>query len=87
MTIEIKNFGDILISRPAGKEAFHLADAYVLKKVANDEPIILDFKDVNVLTPSWADEFITNLQSKFSNPIDFLHTDNPSVKATLSVIL
>lgn len=87
MIIEIKNFGDILISRPAGKEAFQLASAYVFKDITTDEPIILDFKDVNVLTPSWADEFITNLKSKFSNPINFLHTDNPSVKATLSVII
>ena len=87
MTIEIKNFGNILISRPAGKEAFQLADAYVLKNVTNDEQIILYFKDVNVLTPSWADEFLTNLKTKFSNSIDFLHTDNPSVKATLSIIL
>ena len=33
MKIEIKKFGKLLISRPAGKEAFAAAKAYVLKEV------------------------------------------------------
>ena len=48
--------GDILFPL-AGKEDFNLL-AYVFKDITNEEPIILDFKDVNVL--SLADEFITN---------------------------
>ena len=87
MIININNFGDILISRPAGREAFLLAKAYVFKELKDSDKIILDFEGIKVLTPSWADEFITGIKSEYSNNMDYINTENPSVKASLKTIL
>ena len=86
MLVKISNFGDILMSRPAGREAFLMAKAYVFKEINNDE-IILDFNNVKVLAPSWADEFITGIKSEYQNTIQYINTDNPSVKASLNIVL
>lgn len=80
MTISIQKFGTTLISRPAGREAF-LALQPQLKDLQNDEKIVLDFNDVMVLTPGWADEFITPLQKKYSSRVTLINDDNPSIKA------
>jgi len=85
MRIEIKKFGDILTSRPAGKEAYLSARAYILPKESSEE-IILDFEGVKVLSPSWGDEFITKIEQDFSGKVSFEHTDNISVKATLDIL-
>ena len=87
MIISINNFGDILISRPAGREAFLLAKAYVFKGIRENDEIILDFEGIKVLAPSWADEFISGIKSEYSNKLQFLNTENPSVKASLKAIL
>jgi len=86
MLVKIINFGDVLMSRPAGREAFMMAKAYVFKNIDNDE-IILDFDNVKVLAPSWADEFITGIKSNYSNSIQYINTENPSVKASLETVL
>lgn len=91
MRIEIKKFGKILISRPAGREAFAAAKAYILpaNNDFNLEPleIIMDFDGVDVLSPSWADEFITGLRSLFKNAkITFVNKENESVIATLETL-
>jgi|GEM_PF-1008050 len=65
MNIALKKFGTTLVSRPAGKEAW-LAFQPVLKEVTENEQIIVDFKDVVVLTPSWADEFLTPLKKNMA---------------------
>lgn len=85
MTIELKKFGTTLISRPSGKEAW-LAFQPVLKEVPENEEIVVDFADVVVLTPSWADEFLTPLRSRFGERVKLLNTDNASVKATLAIL-
>ncbi len=86
MNIKITKFGKLLISRPAGKEAFAAAKAYVLKDVAGKD-IVLDFEGVDVLSPSWADEFITGLKKMYKgSAIKYLNTENQSVKATLKLI-
>lgn len=86
MKIEIKKFGKLLISRPAGKEAFAAAKAYLLKDLT-DQEIILDFDGVDVLSPSWADEFISGLKDLYRNAkITYLDGGNPSVKATLKIL-
>lgn len=83
MVIKMEKFGKMLISRPAGREAFLAAKAYVLPE--KNELIELDFSEVAVLGPSWADEFIREL--KLVNPnIKYLNTDNLSVKNTLEFI-
>jgi len=87
MLVKIKNFGDILMSRPAGRDAFLMAKAYVLKEAKDNNDIVLDFDDVKVLAPSWADEFISGIKSEFSNPLQYINTENPSVKASLKTVL
>ena len=87
MIIPIKNFGDILISHPAGREAFLLAKAYVFKEIKDNDDIILDFNGIKVLAPSWADEFILGIKSIYTNNLQYINTNNPSVKASLKTVL
>ncbi len=84
MTIELKKFGDILVSRPAGREAYLAMSAYLLKGVKKDEKIIIDFAGIKVLAPSWADEVITKLAQNYG--IQLKNADNPTVKATLKTL-
>ena len=83
MTVNMGNFGDVLMSRPAGREAFLMAKAYVFKGISADDEIILDFDEIKMLAPSWADEFITGIKSEYANALSYVNTENPSVKATL----
>ena len=85
MNIEIKKFGITLVSRPAGKEAW-LAFQPTLNEVEEGEKIIVDFDGVVVLTPSWADEFLTPLRLKFKEKVELINTNNPSVQATLLIL-
>ena len=85
MVVKGCNFGDILMSRPAGREAFLMAKAYIFKGISKDDGIILDFDEVKVLAPSWADEFISGVKKDYSNELQYINTENPSVKATLKI--
>ncbi len=86
MKIDVSKFGDVLISRPAGREAFLAARAYAIPK-NNIEPIELDFSNVKVLTPSWADEFVTGLSKEFgSERIKIIEGNNASVKTTFETL-
>lgn len=85
MRIELKKFGEILVSRPAGREAYLAMSAYLLKDLDKNEPIELDFSGVKVFTPSWADEVITNIFKDFKN-VKFLNAENPTVQATLKIL-
>ncbi|MFZ2299630.1 MAG: DUF4325 domain-containing protein [Candidatus Moraniibacteriota bacterium] len=85
MRIEMKKFGDMLISRPAGREAYLALSAYLTKDVKRDELLEIDFAGVKVLTPSWADEVITKLSEEFRD-IRLEHTENPTVQATLKTL-
>lgn len=85
MRIELKKFGTVLSSRPAGKEAYLTARAYLLPKNKN-EKIEIDFSGVQVLSPSWADEFITPVKNEFGNKLILLSSDNSSVKVTLEIL-
>lgn len=87
MNIEICKFGDILVSRPAGKEAFLMAKAYILSSLKKDEELSLDFSNVKVLTPSWADEFITGIKNNYNVSIKYINTQNESVSASLKTVL
>jgi len=87
MVVKIKNFGDILMSRPAGRDAFLMAKAYVFKETNKNDEIILDFDEVKVLAPSWADEFISGIKSEYTNSLQYINTENPSVKASLKTVL
>ncbi|HBW74060.1 MAG: hypothetical protein UX10_C0016G0017 [Candidatus Magasanikbacteria bacterium GW2011_GWA2_45_39] len=85
MRIEIKKFGTILSSRPAGKEAWLAAKAYIVPDI-KEENVEVDFNGVQVLAPSWADEFLTPLQKMFGKKIKYLPCDNPTVKTTLEIL-
>jgi Fe-S cluster assembly iron-binding protein IscA len=63
-----------------------MAKAYVFKELKNNDDIILDFDKIKVLTPSWADEFITGIKAEYTNTVQYLNTENPSVKASLRAI-
>jgi hypothetical protein len=41
------------MSRPAGREAYLMAKAYVFREIKPEDDIVLDFDAVKVLTPSW----------------------------------
>jgi hypothetical protein len=85
MCIELIKFGDILVSRPAGREAYLAMSAYNLKDASEDEDILIDFSGVKVLTPSWADEVVTKIAAKYKN-VKFINTQNTSVQATLKTL-
>lgn len=85
MIIQLNKFGTTLVSRPSGKEAW-LAFQSTLKNISEEEEVIVDFQDVVVLTPSWADEFLTPLKSRFREQVKLRNINNPSVTATLSIL-
>ena len=85
MRIELKKFGEVLISRPAGREAFLAMSAYLIKDIREDEKIEVDFRGVKALAPSWADEVITKLAEKFKN-VKLINTDNATVQTTLKIL-
>lgn len=85
MKIEVKKFGELLISRPAGREAALAAKSY-LQPANNTDPIELDFTGVRVLAPSWIDEFLQGLRQAFGDRVRCLHSDNPSVIASLKAL-
>lgn len=84
MIISLKKFGTTLVSRPSGKEAW-LAFQPVMSEISGDEEIIVDFDGV-VLTPSWADEFLTPLRKQFNDRVKLHNIGNPSVVATLAIL-
>lgn len=85
MKIYLKKFGTLLNSRQAGKEAW-AAFLPSLSEVGSDEKIEVDFEGVITFSPSWGDEFLTALKAKYAERVVFLHTENPSVKATLELL-
>ena len=86
MKIELQKFGEFLTSRPAGREAWLSAKAYTLDKISSQEKIEVDFTGIKVLTPSWADEFISTLAREYPGQIILLPSDNASVKASLEFV-
>ena len=85
MRVELKKIGTVLTSRPAGKEAYLVAKAYSLPTDAT-EKIEVDFSGVQVLTPSWADEFLTPLFADYAGRVTLLPSDNASVRAALEIL-
>ncbi|MBM3283275.1 DUF4325 domain-containing protein [Candidatus Gottesmanbacteria bacterium] len=85
MIIKLHKFGEILISRPSGREAYLSAKAYLLdKKISLVE---FDFAKVRVLSPSWIDEFVTLLKKDYPGiKIIFRKTGNPSVVESIKIL-
>ena len=87
MTLQMLKFGKILNSRPTGREAA-LRAKQIINGSNDPEGIILDFSDVEVLTPSFADEFITGLKNIYPNITIKFHgfENNPVIRDTLSAL-
>lgn len=85
MIIRLNKFGTTLTSRQDGKEAYS-AFLSTLQSVTDNEEIKIDFDGVITFTPSWADEFITPILGAYGSRVKLLHTDNPSVEATLRLL-
>ena len=83
MKIELKKFGDVLTSRPDGREAF-AAIRPTLDPDATE--VQIDFSGVLSLSPSWADEFLRGLKEQYGDRVVYLSSDNPSVIATLEIL-
>lgn len=86
MKLPIEKFGTVLISRPAGREAALAALAYSIPKTGDDH-IELDFTKVDVMTPSWMDEFLQTLYEKVPQErIEIIEGENASVRMTMKTI-
>ena len=81
-TIQLKKFGTVLVSRPAGQEAFNA----IRPQLNTATPIQIDFDGVLTVTPSWLDEFLTRLNDYNGGKVDLLPTKNASVLAALPVL-
>lgn len=86
MIIALQKFGTTLISRQAGREAL-AAFQPTLRGIGSQEKIEIDFMGVITFSPSWADEFLTPLLRDFGDRLVLRDTDNPSVKATMDILL
>lgn len=86
MKLELRKFGTTLSSRPAAKEAWSVTRAYILSGKKPAEKIEVDFTGVQVLTPSWADEFISSLKQEYPNEVILLPSENASVKMSLEFV-
>jgi len=85
MTIKIKKFGDILTSRPAGREAALVTLAYE-SQIKNAATVTLDFEGVKVLTPSWLGEFLNTLVENKIKNIQYQNTSNPTVSSSIEIL-
>lgn len=85
MIIEIKKFGTTLTSRDDGREAY-AAIQPLLRDLKLNENLELDFTGVNTFSPSWGDEFITNLYKVHKEKLILRYTNNPSVIATIAML-
>ena len=81
-TIQLKKFGTVLVSRPSGLEAFRA----LRPTLDANETVDIDFDDVMTVTPSWFDEFLTNLAEYLSGRVELRSTENASVRAMLPVL-
>lgn len=87
MKIEIKKFGDHLISRPEGRDAALVIRNQFLN-LSTEKFIELDFDQVKVLTPSWLDEILQEIyKSHPKENVSFINTYNASVRASLETVL
>lgn len=81
-TIHLKKFGNVLVSRPVGQEAFNA----IRPHLSADELVQIDFSGVLTITPSWLDEFLTHLADFNHGKVELLPTNNASVLAALPVL-
>lgn len=86
MTIQMRKFGTVLNSRPAGREALLAISPTLPPASPEAEDIELDFAAVEVLTPSFAEEFVIGLLDRYPGHVRFKNTDNVTVLTTLDFL-
>lgn len=85
MRVKLKQYGAILTSRPAGREAALAMRASL--RPASGETIELDFDGVLSVAPSWLDEVLGALRRDYGRDrVICLPTQNLSVVESLKVI-
>jgi hypothetical protein len=85
MKVEVKKFGEILTSRPAGHEAGLAIKAYF--KPTSGDRLELDFSGVLAMGPSWLDEVLTVLRNEYGKErVICLPSENASVAESLKII-
>jgi len=85
MTIFLRKFGTTLSGRQFGRESLAAFESS-LKKVKDNEEVVVDFEGVVTFTPSWGDEFLSSLLDKFGKHLILKNTSNLSVQATLKLL-
>lgn len=80
--IQLKKFGNVLLSRPSGQEAFNA----IRPQLDPNTLVKIDFNDVLTVSPSWLDEFLTRLADFNQGKVELLPTNNASVLVTLPVL-
>lgn len=85
MKLQLEKFGRTLLSRELGSEAFK-AFQPTLRELAEDEELEIDFSGVLTLSPSWADEFLSQLLNQMDDKLVLLPSENLSVQATLKIL-
>ncbi|MDO8524650.1 MAG: DUF4325 domain-containing protein [bacterium] len=85
MKLQLEKFGQTLISRELGSEAFK-AFQPTLRELPKDEELEIDFSGVLTLSPSWADEFLSPLLNQLDEKLTLLPSDNLSVHATIRIL-
>lgn len=85
MKVQVKKFGEILTSRPAGREAGLAIKAYFKPKPGHR--VELDFKGVLAVGPSWLDEVLTILRDAYGKErVVCIPSENVSVTESLKII-
>ncbi len=85
MKINLKQFGESLSSRQAGKDASS-GFSSTLTRLQPNESIELDFEGVSSLSPSWGDEFLSPLLKELKDRLVLFNTTNLSVDATIKLL-
>lgn len=85
MRVKLIKFGEILTSRPAGREAGLAIKAYQKPKAG--ENIELDFDGVLSVGPSWLGEVLSILYEEYGRSrVTCLPSDNSSVIESLKIL-
>ena len=85
MIIPVHKFGEILVSRPAGRE-HGLIMRSSFRPATTDESIELDFAGVRVVAPSWLDEVLTSLREEYGDRVRCLPSTNASLVESLKTL-
>ncbi len=79
-SLEMQKFGEVLNSRAAGREAALRALQIVNGQGSEPGELIVDFHGVTILTPSFADQFLSDIERSLpSKTIKFTGVENNRV--------